>query len=443
VKEYMPSEFPPAGAALVWMLNGTGRLREESRPLPEPHVDRLFFQSALMLDGKDLIRWRCSECPTCPFLLEATGLSPEEVTASDAAINSWTMEKLSSARPRRWVKDYLPLLSLCNPGFYWVTVTRHFPTDGNGRFFWSEIPPNHPQDLLQFKWGAKREDPAFLLPTQRTAAFNSPSWERARQTHQSHPGVALFLGGYGSALLDGHHRATAAATEGLSFPCVTFIPERSIGQQKVVFPPLPAPGWKRLKRIGVSESVRSQLKRSSRIPLTPQPVNDFVPAPKPIPIIDAAQHGVRAMPTTYDWMNGVLLRQFFGGTINDKQWTTLLKIFLISSNPSPDFKRKISTSVRTETGTIWKTKTVYTTFELLLAQAILGLRVLDDPSWPQRWEEALEAPLTDVNRKQLGFWFSRKPPLTKMRTDLLSQLLHRNETKNPRLVADLRARFKL
>ena len=129
---------------------------------------------------------------------------------------------MRASKPREWVKAYLPLLSLCEPGFYWLFVKDHFPTDGSGRFFWSEIPPDNPQDLLAFKWGAESEDPAFLLPTQQTSSFREANWELARQTHETHPGVALFLSGYGSALLDGHHRATAAAVAGKSFPCVTF-----------------------------------------------------------------------------------------------------------------------------------------------------------------------------------------------------------------------------
>lgn len=241
IKEYMPSEFPPAGAALVWLLNGSGRLcTDYRRPLPEPYVERLFFQSALMLEGDDLIRWRRSECPTCPHLLEAAGLSPQEVVAADAAINSWTLDAMRAAQPSEWTEAYLPLLSLCEPGFYWLFVKDLFPTDGSGRFFWSEIPPDNPQDLLAFKWGAESEDPAFLLPTQQTSSFRVANWELAKQTHVTHPGVALFLSGYGSALLDGHHRATAAAVDGRSFPSVTFKPD-SVFRSKTDFePPLPA-----------------------------------------------------------------------------------------------------------------------------------------------------------------------------------------------------------
>jgi hypothetical protein len=435
IKEYMPSEFPPAGCALVWLLNGSGRLYTDyQRPLPEPHVERLFYQSALMLDGTDLIRWRNSECPTCPHLLEAAGLSAQEVAAADAAINGWTLSDMRDSKPREWVKAYLPLLSLCEPGFYWLFINDHRPTDGSGRFFWSDIPPDNPQDLLAFKWGAESEDPTFLLSTQQTSSFQVENWELARHTYETHPAVALFLRGYGSALLDGHHRATAAAVAGQSFPCVTFM-EAAFGDA-CIEPPLPPWGMQRAAAAPPPEEVsdRTFLRSVSPGYHAPTTVQRDAPMQSPLPVAEEAQHGVSTMPTTNDWYYGVLLRHFFDGVLTEDQWRTLLEKHTVSSPTSP---RRMETVIYPGD----KETVEPSIHDLPLIGALIGLRVLDDPTWRRRWDEALNIPLDQIPPEHLGLSTHSQP--TPIEMEFITELFARNELKHPDLIAELRQRYSL
>jgi hypothetical protein len=63
--------------------------------------------------------------------------------------------------------------------------------------------------------------PWFLTGTQGLANYSPERHQRAKETYQTHPGIAFHLDGYLSALLDGHHRALAAAEAGEPFNCVT------------------------------------------------------------------------------------------------------------------------------------------------------------------------------------------------------------------------------
>lgn len=63
--------------------------------------------------------------------------------------------------------------------------------------------------------------PAFLAPTQSTAKFDQARFDSARLSFRERPGLALYLQGRLSALLDGHHRATCAAMHGERFRALT------------------------------------------------------------------------------------------------------------------------------------------------------------------------------------------------------------------------------
>ncbi len=66
--------------------------------------------------------------------------------------------------------------------------------------------------------------PRFLVPTQPVSSFRGNALARAEQEFEEKPGIALELPGAMAALLDGHHRALAAARAGRPFSCLTISP---------------------------------------------------------------------------------------------------------------------------------------------------------------------------------------------------------------------------
>lgn len=236
------------GSLIVWNPIGEGRLRF-ARPVPDRvHPPTLtedplgsgrlletglaFHDTYLTLDDIPLLLWRRNGCPSCQQLVRAAVERPAEVRRLTSAIHDITRDlvgdDLSNCLPAlEWLFALLP------SGLYRVSLDDYAPTAGDDRCAWGAFHAVERCDALREIFAPS--PPRYLIPTQRLSAFRQEAWARARRRFRSHPGIALHLGGLASALLDGHHRALAAALERATLCCITITAAS-------VMRPLPLPG---------------------------------------------------------------------------------------------------------------------------------------------------------------------------------------------------------
>ena len=175
---------------------------------------------ALVFDDVPLIRFHGDAyfCPTCEKLVSA-GYGRDKCTdnslrAAGDSLNG-TFESIEKC-----FDSLKLLLGLLPDGYYALSDEEVFPTDGNGNFFWSvnntatlnrASCPVYENDNGDFRWSVP--DPKYLLPTQPPRLFNAErvAFYRGRDDARA---LAVSMEGYLCALLDGHHKATAAALDG-------------------------------------------------------------------------------------------------------------------------------------------------------------------------------------------------------------------------------------
>lgn len=216
-------------ARLVW-VDGTGALRWEG--CGERRSNSGTSLSCLTLRGTPLLSRKDPGCPTCASLL-ATGWGPEdcpELETVRETLNGGFIH-LEDAVPA-----LAPLLGLLEPGLYVIADGDAYPADGGGRFFWdvpdawTEAPATVGVLLLDddYEWGYAGGAPVFLYPTQRRSRFD-PDREAYYEERLGRDGpppraVALYIREGLNLLLDGHHKAAAAARLGRAVPCLTILP---------------------------------------------------------------------------------------------------------------------------------------------------------------------------------------------------------------------------
>ena len=216
--QFQPSRRLPYGGALIFLPLAAGKIKEMSKSL-EGHLSH-GMASWLTLEDK-LLYGMYMDCPTCSQLLKAGNYPSDKHQVYLQKIRDLGIEEIKKS-PVNWLSDFYPFLHLLEPGLYFIALTPYYPVDGEGHFFWDAFPALENSHALQ--WAVKDpfvEIPHFLIPTQSADAFDPVRFENAFQWLGKRPGVAYHISGPVSALLDGHHRATAAAKQGISFDCIT------------------------------------------------------------------------------------------------------------------------------------------------------------------------------------------------------------------------------
>lgn len=218
--------------ALLLHIRGTGALRWETRALP-PEAD--YYESArcLTLRGTPLLSghfavWETSESRLCT----GWGLDTAECPELDAL-----RETLNGgfARLEDAVPALSPLLELLRSGVYVLAESDAYPADGCGQFFWNVsdcLEPNPATALVcladdDYDYNYERIPPKFLYPSQRRSRLDMERVgyykERFRQDGPLPHGLAVYVTEGMSVLLDGHHKAAAAALLGRTLPCLTVL----------------------------------------------------------------------------------------------------------------------------------------------------------------------------------------------------------------------------
>ncbi|ECG1595716.1 hypothetical protein DU121_08765 [Salmonella enterica subsp. salamae] len=169
--------------------------------------------------GSPLMRFFSeSWCPTCAEFVYA-GFSNDDEGAAQflSSLAEWN-------RPRVGLNEAFtaltPLFSLCADGYYRLEERELYPTDGNGHFFWSVDNEKQLNPATAGLWLAEPDYhyqsgiPCFLLPGQPPSRFNPQRAEYYRDKPDAHALAWYMNDSWLCVLLDGHHKATAAALEG-------------------------------------------------------------------------------------------------------------------------------------------------------------------------------------------------------------------------------------
>jgi hypothetical protein len=132
------------------------------------------------------------------------------------------------------IKTMEPFVELLDSGLYVIADALCYPTDGDGHFFWDipddrmESPAMEPVLLTDrvhpFIWG----QPAFLYPTEDTDCYNEARvryYSEVLEDLENAPRALVYnFGQFLSFLLDGHHKACAAALLRKPLKCLVILP---------------------------------------------------------------------------------------------------------------------------------------------------------------------------------------------------------------------------
>ena len=214
-------------AVLVYVKNGRGVLKSIIGKADEDYQ----YKASLLLNNKHLIYGEYPIFPTCSAML-ARGYGIEnadciEIEQIRSRINSEYISIENS------VEDLSPITGLLKSGYYVIADAPQYPTAGDEHFF-VNVP-----DELTYRQSACAEYysnkylavlggyPAYIYPTQSNSCLN-PDRANEYLTIIDKPcsprAIALYNYGFISALLDGHHKAYAAARKGCMLKCLVIIP---------------------------------------------------------------------------------------------------------------------------------------------------------------------------------------------------------------------------
>lgn len=240
LKQLDASKYPLCNdALLISVRKGKAALKRENYGSEDCGDDKdWYIRSAVTLNGVPLIQKKGPICPTCAGLL-ATGYgidkNNEELRVISNTINSEFVSLEKS------IENIKPLLGLLEDGVYVVADIPAYPTDGSGNYFWAvqnklvEVPATT-EICFTEDGDTVAGFPLFLYPSQSTDNFNEDRVKHYLETvsNKNAPrAISFFVEGFVSVLLDGHHKAAAAALSGVPVNCLTIIPFTSY----VVNPP--------------------------------------------------------------------------------------------------------------------------------------------------------------------------------------------------------------
>ena len=233
----LPTKIDLAGQswcreALLLHIRGTGVLRWERRLLPAK-ADLYETPLCLTLRGVPLLSWLAAVCETSEsWLCTGWGLDTAECPELDAL-----RENLNGgfAQLEEAVPALSPLLELLPEGVYVLAESDAYPADGCGQFFWNVsdcLEPNPATALVylsddDYDYNYERIPPKFLYPSQRRSRLDMERVEYYKNRFQKDGplphGLAVYVTEGMSVLLDGHHKAAAAALLDRPLPCLTVL----------------------------------------------------------------------------------------------------------------------------------------------------------------------------------------------------------------------------
>ena len=207
------------------IVNGLDKLKEVCSKEDENY----WYYSQLQLNDVPIVQGYFPVCPTCYGML-ATGYGIENVRCDElASIRATLNQNYSNIHAA--FSSLKPILQLLGDGFYMLADVALSPTDGHHFFY--NVPNKltessavcdafYNSDFLTVTNGF----PAFIYPTQSSRSINEKQVEEYRDQLKHGAeirGLAYHEKGFVCALLDGHHKAIAAAQLGQKLKCLTII----------------------------------------------------------------------------------------------------------------------------------------------------------------------------------------------------------------------------
>ena len=205
------------------------------------------FSSEIRLNNTPLVQINAPSCPTSNSLL-ATGYGIEnencdELMEIQKEINTDFISLENS------IKAMNSLLKLFEIGFYMIAEAECYPTDGNGNFFWNV--PNKLTDSPATGLAYLRDSdtycvfnqPVYLYPTQTTDCYDEKRVkyyiDKFNNTDNNEPRAIVYnFGGFINFIIDGHHKACAAALLGKPLKCLLIIKgeySRNYGEDNQIY----------------------------------------------------------------------------------------------------------------------------------------------------------------------------------------------------------------
>lgn len=235
IKEIDAKEYSWCDSAVLTEISGgRGVLTKDTEIIN--YLNDTYFRSVLMLNGKPLMQGEFPYCGTCAGLLargcgiEKTN-TPELVEIRDKINAPFT--DMDSA-----IENIKPILGLLDDGYYVIADALLYPTDGENHYFANVSDKKHQtkatadyyiSDIFRRLIDAF---PAFIYPTQSNECFDAG---RAKQYYDvidkkdAPRAIAYYHRGFMCALLDGHHKAYAAAMKGVPLRTLLIIPVTGYG----------------------------------------------------------------------------------------------------------------------------------------------------------------------------------------------------------------------
>ncbi|MBQ8568731.1 MAG: hypothetical protein IJ446_05895 [Oscillospiraceae bacterium] len=234
------SGYPWCSSAVMFTVkNGKGTLTHINGQYNHDY----YSKTKLMLNDRPIMQSDLPVCPTCSALL-AAGYGTENIKCHELemvrkAVNTEFSDIISAAGMLK------PLLELLSDGIYLLADVPHYPTNGENKFF-MDI-PNKPTVFSAACNSCYSNDfftavdsfPAYLYPTQSDSCINEERvlyYMDMLKKGAAPRGIAYHDAGFISALLDGHHKAAAAARLGMPISCLTiikgYVSVRNFGENK-------------------------------------------------------------------------------------------------------------------------------------------------------------------------------------------------------------------
>ena len=215
-------------AILIRVTGGRSALTTISSDVDYDDYD---VKSIFMLNGKPLIQGEYPVCPTCSALLARgygiDNIDCPEIKSIRDRINSEYLG-INNA-----IEVLTPLLELLDDGYFVIADARLYPTDGTDHYF-ANVPDSlstitatcceyYYHEFLTTSGGF----PAYLYPTQSNAALDTKRADHYLDLidkDNAPRAIAYYHSGFVCALLDGHHKAYAAAQKGCMLSALIIIP---------------------------------------------------------------------------------------------------------------------------------------------------------------------------------------------------------------------------
>ena len=214
-------------AVLIELSDGKGALTSATT-----HYDENYCQkSTLLLNGKPLIQGEYPICPTCSAMI-ARGYGIEKIDTPE-------MQKIRDkvncpfVSLKTSIENISSIIGLLDDGYYIIADSMLYPTDGENHFFMNvqdkadymeaATPEYYNSDFMDVTSGF----PAYIYPTQSNLCLNT---DRAKyyldriEKENAPRAIAYYQYGFLCSLLDGHHKAYAAALKGAMMHSIVIIP---------------------------------------------------------------------------------------------------------------------------------------------------------------------------------------------------------------------------